>query len=246
MLRLRKNKLSTPFSKDFPEISGLKILHLSDFHMRKVGRREKKILKIIEENSPDLILMTGDYLDYVPKVDLAVNFLKRLKAPMGVFGNVGNVDYLYPKNVARIKKELPQIILINKIKRLTFNGVSLWVAGLDDPILYKDYSIYKKKTSKIINSLPKNEPHVVLIHRPEQIPLVLSLGAKFILCGHTHGGQMRLPFGLQFYNQSKECKKYFKGIFNLENSVIHVSGGIGTSDIPMRFLSPPEVSLLEL
>jgi len=242
MLRLRQNKLKTP--KVFNSLKGLRILHLSDLHIKKIGAREEKILKYIEKTKPHIILITGDYLDYEPRVDVAVSFVKMLSAPLGVWGNVGNVDYCFPKNVAKLKKALPDIILKNKMVRIMWNNSPFWVLGLDDPILYK-MPLYEKRVAKLVRSVPAGEACITLVHRPEQIPLVTSLGAEFILCGHTHGGQMKLPFGIQFYNQSEDCKKYAHGLFISEKSIINVSKGVGTSDIPMRFLCHPEVVVLE-
>jgi len=242
MLRLRQNKLSTP--EIFKNLKGLRILHISDLHIKKIGVREKKILKYIEKTKPHIILITGDYLDYKPKVDVAVRFVRMLHAPLGVWGNLGNVDYCFPKNVEKLQKALPDIILRNKIVRIEWNNSPFWVVGIDDPILYK-MPTYEKKLAELISSVPAGEPYIALLHRPEQIPIVTKLGAKFILCGHTHGGQLRLPFSMQFYNQSETCKKYAHGMFVSKNSIINVSKGIGTSDIPMRFLCHPEVVVLE-
>jgi len=243
MLRLKQHKLSTP--KNFNSLKGLRILHLSDLHIKKIGAREQKILKYIEETKPHIILITGDYLDYEPRVEVAVSFVKMLRAPLGVWGSVGNVDYCFPKNVAKLKKALPSIVLKNKMVRVVWNNAPFWVLGLDDPILYKKMSLYEERAAKLIRSVPPGEPYITLVHRPKQIQLVRSLGAEFILCGHTHGGQVKLPFGIQFYNQSKDCKKYAHGLFISEKSIINVSKGIGTSDIPMRFLCHPEVVVLE-
>ncbi len=245
-LFLRKKRLYIPPSRLISALEGIKILHISDLHIKRIGKKEKKILRYIEELKPDLILITGDYLDYTPRLEIAVEFIGKLKARMGVFGNVGNVDYVYPVNVARLKKRCPENILLNEARQVFFKGQSLWIVGVGDPILYKTRSFFEKKIKDLLGSVPSDEPCVVLIHRPEQIPLVLSLGAELVLCGHTHGGQMRLPFSLQFYNQSEECKKYNKGIYHVDNSIVNVSAGVGTSDISMRFLCPPEISLLEI
>lgn len=251
---LRKRKIEiagtdNPIARAF---SGIRVLHFSDLHINQMGRFETRTLKLIDELSPDIIFITGDYLDYSCHTRGALEFLDKLKAPQGVFGILGNTDYVEPQKADmlyqryRPGKEHRRTLTILKNETLLINpaGSPIQIIGIDDPIMYENQEEYRKAINPPFKTINRDIPTLLLAHRPDIFNLAIENGVNLTLCGHTHGGQMRLPFSLQFYNQSLACKTYNRGLYHIGDMLIHVNPGVGTSDVPMRFLCRPELTSL--
>lgn len=245
---IRLNGIANPIVK---ALSGVRLLHISDFHINQMGRHEYKVLELINKLSSDIIFITGDYFDYAGHTKGAIEFMDQLRAPQGVFGILGNVDYKNPKNAEMLYERYrmgPEprktfTMLKNEMIFLNLAGTPIRVIGIDDPIIYKSTEEYDKAILPLFEAINEELPTLLLTHRPDIFSLAQEKGVNFTLCGHTHGGQMRLPFSLQFYNQSQACKTYNRGLYRIGDMLMHVSPGIGTSDIPMRFLCRPEETL---
>jgi predicted MPP superfamily phosphohydrolase len=246
--QIRLNGIDNPIIK---ALSGVRLLHLSDFHINRMGKREHKALELIDKLSPDIIFITGDYFDYAGHTKGAIEFMDQLKAPHGVFGVLGNVDYKKPENAEMLYKRYcmgsePRqtfTMLKNEALFLSPAGFPIQIIGINDPIIYKSMEEYEKAIVPLFGAINEEIPTLLLAHRPDIFSLAREKGVNFTLCGHTHGGQMRLPFSLQFYNQSQATKIYNRGLYRIGDMLMHVSPGIGTSDIPMRFLCRPEETL---
>ena len=238
-----------PITKAF---AGVRVLHLSDMHINRMGKREYKTLELIDMFSPDIIFITGDYLDYSGYTQGALEFMDKLQAPQGVFGVLGNVDYVEPEYAQmlyeryRMEPETRQTLTIlkNETVLVSPGGIPVRIIGLDDPIIYKNLEEYEEAIMSPFGEMNKEVATLLLVHRPDIFSLAQEKKVNLTLCGHTHGGQIHLPFSLQFYNQTQACKTYSRGLYHIEDMLMHVSPGIGTSDMPMRFLCRPEVTLL--
>lgn len=250
-IRAREIAINEPDNPVAKAFTGIKVLHLSDLHINKMGRREKKTLEIIDNLSPDIIFVTGDYLDYAGYTRGALEFMDELNAPYGVFGILGNVDYREPGNAEMLYERYRMAdnprrsltILKNETTLISPAGHLIRIIGIDDPIIYKNDEMYIKAIAPAFEVIKEDIPTLLLAHRPNIFSYAQAAGVNLSLCGHTHGGQMRLPFSLQFYNQSTVCKTYNRGLYRIGDMLMHVSPGIGTSDVPMRFLCRPEVTL---
>jgi predicted MPP superfamily phosphohydrolase len=246
--QMRLNGVDNPIIK---ALTGVRLLHLSDLHINRMGKYEYKALELIDRLSPDIIFITGDYFDYAGHTKGAMEFLDQLKAPHGVFGILGNVDYKNPPNAEMLYNRYCRgseprqtfTMLKNETIFLNLAGTSIRVIGIDDPIIYKSIEVYDKTIAPLFEAINKETPILLLTHRPDIFDFARKKGVDFTLCGHTHGGQMRLPFSLQFYNQSQATRTYNRGLYCIGDMLMHVSPGIGTSDIPMRFLCRPEETL---
>ena len=220
----------------------LKVAHLSDLHFgRWVGERMlSKWVDATLAERPDLILITGDFVDYTT-TDVAplLEQLQRLQAPLGVWGVLGNHDYdLGEAFLVRLKEGLERsgvTLLINE-------GVNvrddLFLAGTDD--LWEG----ELDLARTLAERPSERACLLMTHIPDLLPVVPN-DVDLTLCGHTHGGQVKLPFYGAVVTASKYGRRFTEGWF--QNPVTaFVSRGLGFGIMPLRFLSRAEVVMLEL
>lgn len=223
----------------------VKVVQLSDIHIQKkypVAQLEKIVTKVNNEN-PDIILFTGDLFDnyatYGP-VEEVITALKRLKAPLGKYAVWGNHDYgggaahIYPEVLAAADFHL----LENSGVTIPLsNEKSIYIGGLDDSVL---------GNSSVEDTLANRQSDytILLSHEPDKADDVLNQNIQLLLSGHSHGGQVKLPF---FRIKNVKAEKYFEGFYHLENdTTLYVNTGLGTTKIPARFGVPPEIAVFDL
>jgi len=217
--------------------SPLKIAHLSDLHTRRFGRLEKKILRTVEAEKPDLILISGDSTLYPEGISALREVLAGLRAPLGVWTVRGNWE-----NSTRLPNEREFFEALG-VKLLVNDATSVrkdvWVAGFDDP-QFGGFPIVEATLQKI----PAGAFRLALFHAPilfdqmgDRVDLALS--------GHTHGGQIRLPFLPPFY-LPPESGAYWHGWYENGTARMYVSRGIGMSVLEARFMARPEIAFITL
>lgn len=254
-----------------PGSEPLRVLQISDTHLTPGRRRLREWIKGLAELRPDLVINTGDNIAALDAVPVMLEALEPLLALPGAFV-FGSNDYYAPrpKNPARYllpdkgKRthgiELPWRELrdgmtaagwldANNAKGwLTVGGRRIFLAGVDDPHIQRD------RYADVAGPVPQDADLAIgLSHSPE--PRVLdefvSDGFRLLLCGHTHGGQLRVPgYGALVSNCGLD-PKLARGLtrwgMGLDPAWLHVSAGLGTSPYaPVRFACPPEASLLTL
>ncbi len=227
----------------------LKIVVAGDFHFMPTPFDEVRALRYVQrimQLKPDLILLVGDYARGSSKnasmsPQKAAQLLQGLEAPCGVFVIQGNHDFTFGWN--NWKKELTRIgfrILADKSVLITLNdGRRLQLSGLRESFRYSKKQLPQRHSPNI--------PHIVLCHRPE-IDRILSEGdADFIISGHTHGGQIRLPFNLLWFEASPDHTQPYTYPWHISaGNKYLITKGLGTSTLPLRFNCPPEIYLLTL
>ncbi|MGZ5378000.1 MAG: metallophosphoesterase [Mycobacterium sp.] len=250
-----------------PGSSPLKVLHISDIHMRPAQRRKQDWLRELARLEPDLVVNTGDNLSHPKAVPAVVQALGDLLGVPGVFV-FGSNDYFAPK------PKNPLNYLTNPTRRLhgeplpwqdlraaftergwldmthtrrefEVGGLLIAAAGVDDPHLKRDrYETIAGAANPAVNL------RLGLTHSPE--PRVLdrfsSDGYQLIMAGHTHGGQLCLPFYGAVVTNCDLDRSRAKGVSQWgAHTQLHVSAGIGTSPYaPVRFCCRPEATLLTL
>jgi predicted MPP superfamily phosphohydrolase len=222
------------------DADGFRIAVLTDLHANDMasGARAKKAIRLALEQKPDLIAITGDYLNFSWSyvVDNMIEALRDLHdATCPVLGVLGNHDYWteQPHDVIEaIRKRTAIRMLRNEAAEV--DGVT--VAGLDDALV-------KRHRPEFIGAL-KNRSVLALLHEPDFVT-ELPQNASLQISGHSHGGQMCLPGGIPL-NTPRGAWRYIKGFYREANVPLYVSRGIGTVGPPMRTFCPPEVSLLTL
>ncbi|RNB81119.1 metallophosphoesterase [Brevibacillus fluminis] len=224
---------------------GLRIAHLSDLHLGyhlEIGDLSH-VFDRVAEWQPDLICFTGDLVDLsTDPLESALPVLARLQAPLGKYAVLGNHDYRSAE--AKITDCLQQAgfhVLVNQNKLLERDGQTLCVAGVDD-ILHGQPDLQAALTG-IDPAICK----LLLAHEPDYADDIPDGLIDLQMSGHSHGGQVRLPFAgallLPPYG-----KKYPDGLQRRSGGtqLVYTTRGIGTTVLPIRFLCRPEVGLLTL
>lgn len=213
----------------------LKIAHITDLHSNGFGRLEEQVYNALTEEKPDIIVITGDLATPSGTLDGYKEVIKDFKAPKGVYFVQGNWEYWEPISDLRdLLKETGIIDLTNRVYKLDQN---LWLVGFDD-------SEEGNPKLEILKSLPQNALKIGLFHSPQFFEKTAG-HIELNLAGHSHGGQVRLPFIGPLWVPNG-TGKYDQGWFEKDTSRLYVSRGIGTSILPIRINCSPELALIEI
>lgn len=223
----------------------IKIAHLSDFHSKNFGEGEKEITENLKRLNPDLVFITGDFIDWTTKdLNSCQDFWKELAKNYSgkIFGVLGNHEHRHPKfkTVKNLLKESGIKILENESEKIEKEGDFIYLIGADDPREGYD------DIGKAMENAEDDAPKILLAHSPEIFRKVKEKNIDLVLVGHTHGGQINIPFLVDFFLPLKHDKKYKSGLFKENSTYLYVNRGIGTTVLPLRFNSPPEITLIKL
>lgn len=227
---------------------GIRIVQFSDVHLGFHYTVEQlgKLAQRIQSFQPDLICFTGDLFDYSTGQDdgPTAQVLSKLKAPLGKAAVLGNHDY-YGKEQKKIMDILSKggfTVLMNDSIPIQRGTSRLWLSGVDDMLEGKaDLAAALKKTAA------QEECVILLSHCPDFADTTLKYPVDLQLSGHSHGGQVRLPFYGHLY--APDCgQKYVDGLYTLGDGKLQVytNRGIGVSVYPIRFWCRPELTVLTL
>ena len=229
----------------------IRILHLTDLHVERLTRREERVLAMAEELHADLILYTGDLLSFSYVDDPYAQaecraLMSKLHAPLGVFAVAGTPLVDTESALERVVGGLDNVHLLRDsvVSLPDYPGLSL--IGLNcthDP--NADYA----RLERLVRELPADSYRILMYHAPDLMPEAARLGLDLIVCGHTHGGQIRLPLFGAVFTSSRYWKRYEMGEYHEGDTTMYVSRGIGMEGkgMPrMRFLCEPEVTLISL
>ena len=237
-------KERTIYLKDLPqEADGMKIALLSDLHIDYISKPEhlKMIVQMVNDAKPDLIVITGDYVDgSVERCGKKVAILKDLKAPYGVWGVPGNHEYYsgYQSWMYFLEREANVTMLLNRSVKLP-NGV--YLAGTTDPAA-KRFWEELPDVEKAAEGIKPEDCAILLAHHPK-----LALEAKdffdFQLSGHTHGGMiLGMDLVVKLMNGG-----FVSGLYQVGNMQLYVTNGTYIwSGFPIRFGRPSEIPLITL
>jgi predicted MPP superfamily phosphohydrolase len=264
-LELTRYELAPPrWPADFP----LKIAVIADIHACEPWMPAERIATIVDlanAQKPDLTVLLGDFSGrqhfvsrYLPPGEWAEQ-LARLEAPLGVYAILGNHDWWSaalptdpPDDGQSIRKALRDVripVLENKAVALSQNGRPFWLVGLGDQLAHRLGPHLVRGNDDLVRAFREirdDAPTILLAHEPFVFPRAPERVA-LTLCGHTHGGQVRLPIvGPPFVPAAYGERPYAYGLYAEGDRRLIVSGGLGTSHIPVRFLCPPEVVIVSL
>ena len=226
-------------------LSGLKAAHLSDLHLKTTAKRENKILEILKEEKPDLIFITGDIISFEGPYEPAMSFFHQLRSPLGIYAVLGNTEYsnengscvlCHEERSKRLKQKQGPTFLRNSHSLLQFNGKTLAIIGVDDPVNKKSNL---KTALKGINS---EIPSILLAHSPVIFEEASDSGVGLLLSGHTHGGQIFLTRLMRRIFPLEASLEFIEGFFQKGKMLMYVSRGVGTSYLPFRFGPKPEIT----
>ncbi len=245
------------------EANGLKIVALSDIHGGSNFIDEAKLRQIVEltnQQNPDLIVLLGDYVSQqridrsqlkMPIETIAEN-LKGLKAKLGVYAVLGNHDGEYSDQ--KVRKEFEKQgykVLENETVTLQFNQAKIRLLGMDDALKVGEYLSYIQRAKEAIANHNQGNL-IVMTHNPEVFPLLNEVDKSFssnvslFLAGHTHGGQCWFPIIGTPIVPTSWGQRFVSGVIIEKDKHFFITSGIGTSVIPIRFMVPPEISVLTI
>ena len=226
-----------------------RVAFLSDFHTGSHSDDVNRLKAIIAEASkfvPDIVLFGGDYVNMqalgrgrVPPNTIAA-ILSRLEAPLGRFAILGNHDYVYGARAVTDELERQNIVVLNN-SRLTIQFENRFI----DIVGVPDAHVERAESHALLTGLAPDRPTIVLAHDPVWFGCVPA-GPHLTLAGHTHGGQIRLPGVGIIRNASKAPLRWSYGLVEERGMTLYVTGGIGTSGIPLRLGVPPEYAILDI
>ena len=217
--------------------------------------RIRNIVDVANLQRSDLVVLLGDYFathrfitEVVPPEAWAGE-LARLRAPLGVYAILGNHDWWH--NVGGTRGAFADVkipVLENDALLLGKPGAKFWLAGLGDQLAHKLGPHNYRGVDDLPGTLKRvatDDPVILLAHEPDVFPTVPDRVA-LTLCGHTHGGQIRIPFLWEHFVPSIYGARYAYGHIIEDGRHLIVSGGLGTSSIPARLGVQPEILRIEI
>ncbi len=228
------------------ELDGLRIMHLSDFHLGVPSRGASAVAKAVEwtaERKPDLVVVTGDLLTHPRGEPMLRELVERLPQPTVAI--LGNHDVAISRDPQAVRSDLadlaPATLLRDGGTMLKLRGRRVWVAGVHPRL------IVRRRSKLDPNTLSREaDLRILLCHYPRVFDTLEPGRFELMLAGHMHDGQIALPYPggkLRFAHLSA---RYPRGVFRGPAGVMHVSPGLGTTFVPFRFAARPEATELAL
>jgi len=242
---------------DLPDsFDGFKIVHISDLHNKSFGEESARLIADIRSEKPDAVMITGDLIDrHRTDVDAALAFIRGAAGIADVYFAPGNHEPMsgaYDELKAGLL-DAGVTVLDDSAAHIEKDGQSLTVLGVRDIAFYygdppynrlrqRDCEPYFKDALSLVMQGRSDEFTVLLAHRPHFIDMYAENGADLVLSGHAHGGQIRLPFiGAFLAPEQGFFPKYTSGLYNVGDTAMIVSRGLGNSTFPFRVLNRPEI-----
>lgn len=235
---------------------GMRIIQLSDIHLDEFTEPFllRQAIEQINRMQPDLVLLTGDFVSYeiAPRkfseksAWQCAEMLSELKCAQR-YAILGNHDHWLSGTEVTRALNLNRIpVLINSYLPIERGGSRIWLTGIDDPLCGQPDP---DKAIPVSIRAREGQPVIAMCHAPDYADHLLAHPAgksvALMLSGHTHGGQVRLPF-VGALDLPPMGRKYVQGLFRLGSMQLYVNRGIGTVGVPFRFQCPPEITAFTL
>lgn len=238
-------------NSSIPEsFKGFRIVQVSDLHNKEFGKDQRILMKKIEKEKPDIIVVTGDLVDRRKWGNKnAMSFIDRAMEIAPVYYVSGNHEVWSGKySIVRNKLlEKGVYVLDDDTVEIKNKNSHIFISGIIDTG-YEDRENYVADIlSKVSKDIDDNTFSILLSHRPEHIKDYSEAGFDLVFSGHAHGGQIRFPFiGGVYAPHQGFMPKYTSGMYQMKNTFMVVSRGLGNSVIPIRFMNRPEITVTEL
>lgn len=227
------------------EYHGLKIIHISDIHYGSTTFKNQlnNMKNKINELKPDIVVFTGDLIDkdfkYQDKdINDIVSILSKVNTTIGKYAIEGNHD----KEIFKQIMQKSNFIILNNTSDLIYKNTStpIYINGIGSSIKNNnDIAQAFEKTNK-------NTFTITIMHEPDNIDKILEkYTVDIALAGHSHNGQVRLPF-IGVIAKNQDAKKYYNEYYRINNTDLYISGGLGTSTLPFRLFNRPSINLYRL
>jgi uncharacterized protein len=242
---VRLRTLDVPLPRLPEELVGLRIAHLSDFHLGQPSRASVSIeraVQWVESRQPDLVTVTGDLVSHPRAEERLRELFGRLGASYVVLGN-HDVDFSRDpfSRSAGLKDLAPARLLVDEGEAVELRGRRIQIVGVDP-------RAYRQRRSKAWQLVDETaDLRILLCHFPSVLSYAPPEAFDLILSGHMHDGQIAVPLGPhRKYRFAHPNTRYTIGLYEREGTVMHVSPGLGTTFVPFRFFARPEGTELVL
>lgn len=255
--RLRLEQIHVELKGLPPELDGLRLVHLSDLHVSARRFRQAiahRALALANTLQPDVVVMSGDLVRRHDCAAGPLSILTQLRPQHGVWTVLGNHDYNWtwltmvtggPRH-ARTTEQWRELLaglgvaaLENQSRELRINGASLWLVGCGDPYCQRD------DLPQALAPVPDGAPCLLLCHSPDIADDEAFHRVGLALCGHTHGGQIRLPLLGLIWAPCRDFRTRAVGLTQVRGTWLYASRGVAAGNV-FRFRCPPEVTLVTL
>jgi len=236
-------RIVLPFD-DLPEgFDGYRILHLSDLHFSAKHGVSKRALDTLRTVTADVCVITGDFLwgksgPCAPVFERTAELVLNIVVSDGIYAVLGNHDriqFIDPLAKMGIR------VLLNESFPIQRGNAALWFCGVDDPSFFKTADL-----DTALSAVSEQAFVILLAHSPDLAEQAFVRGVRLYLCGHTHAGQICFPgIGAVHYN-CRAPRKICRGLWRLGTMTGYTSAGLGTTELPVRYNCPPEITLIEL
>lgn len=228
----------------------IRIVQLSDIQVNEYYTVDKlnELVEKVNRLEPDIVVFTGDLFDNYAKfgpVEEITRALKNLNGSYGKYAIWGNRDY--GGGASRVYQDIMDesgfTLLSNEGTTVSLpEGQQIFIGGIDD------YLLGTPDVLQVLSQMDDSSSYkIILVHEPDAADELADSSADLILAGHSHGGQVRIPFSKGIRNVMAE--KYTEGFYSINEDSglqLYVNTGIGTSHLPIRFMVPPEISVFDL
>jgi uncharacterized protein len=229
-----------PIYTDKLKNTSFRIVQISDLHCVKKMRAEKKVVELGNQIKPDIIVFTGDALSDKGGLELFRDTMAAINAPLGKFAITGNWDeHLWKPLHLFDNTGFKELVCGSDL--ITKNGETIRIAGMDFYQKLEDCLDLKNSNAQLYT--------IFLFHRTDIVDYGDNLPIDLFLCGHTHGGQVTIPFYGAITTFSRHGKKYVNGLYDMGHFQMYVNRGIGMEGgpiPPVRFGAKPEITVFEL
>jgi predicted MPP superfamily phosphohydrolase len=233
-------------------LDGFTIVLLSDFHYDPYFSIHplKAAISMVNALRADLIALTGDFVSMplfskddekaASAAEPCADLLQQVHAPHGSWAVMGNHDFFtVPELVTSALHAHGIQVLSNEAAAIEANGARFWLGGVDD-VLGQTADL-----DETLHSIPSDEAVILLAHEPDYADEVARYPVDLQLSGHSHGGQVRLPFVRPLY-LPELARKYVAGLYKIRDLTLYTNRGLGTLALPVRWNCPPEITLFTL
>ncbi|EFM38664.1 Ser/Thr phosphatase family protein [[Eubacterium] yurii subsp. margaretiae ATCC 43715] len=240
-------------SKKIPKVfDGFKIIQISDLHDKTFGRDNSRLIRLIDDEKPDIIVVTGDiYYYYNEKIENSLKFLENISKKHRIYFVTGNHEYKDKdwENHKRIIENYGVKIIDNMVDNIRNHDEEIYIYGLKDPAFYHKsvrYTIFEEELKKMKESMDEKKFGILLSHRPDKIDIYSRNKVDLVFTGHAHGGQIRFFDNGILSPAEGFFPKYTSGMHVKENTTVVISRGLGRTIFTFRLFNRPEVVITSL
>jgi predicted MPP superfamily phosphohydrolase len=230
------------------ELEGLRVAHLSDFHLGVPSRGRvavERAVEWVEARRPDLVAITGDLLTRRDGEPVLRTVVTRLAAVAPTFAILGNHDFAISRDPFADRSHLgelaPAHLLSDEGETFELRGRRVYVAGADPRSRF-----VKSRTQPAELVVADADLRILLLHYPRLVDGLPPGAFDLVLAGHMHGGQINLPYPGGKVHLAHVGARFTRGLYRVPAGMLHVSAGLGTTFVPLRFAARPEATILLL